>query len=113
MGMKSALSFILGAAIGGAVGVLFAPDKGKETRRKLCEAASEGYEDIKEGGVELAHDVQVRARYARRQLNDLRKVLVEQGAGLKEEARVRILAQLENLDKALSKDKGCEEEPQS
>jgi gas vesicle protein len=38
---KIFLGFIAGAAIGGALGVLLAPDKGSETRRKLAEKGSD------------------------------------------------------------------------
>jgi gas vesicle protein len=38
---KVLLGFIAGAAIGGALGILLAPDKGSETRRRLSEKGSE------------------------------------------------------------------------
>jgi len=38
---KILLGFIAGAAIGGALGILLAPDKGSETRRRIAERSSE------------------------------------------------------------------------
>lgn len=38
---KIMLGFIAGAAIGGALGILMAPDKGSETRRKIVEKGSD------------------------------------------------------------------------
>ena len=38
---KILVGFIAGAAVGGAVGILLAPDKGSETRRRIVERGSE------------------------------------------------------------------------
>ncbi len=46
---KIITAFILGAGIGAVLGILFAPDKGSETRAQLKEDASklmEGLEDL-------------------------------------------------------------------
>lgn len=47
-GMKdnSIMTFIAGAAIGAVLGVLFAPDKGEQTRRKVREATRDGREKL-------------------------------------------------------------------
>jgi gas vesicle protein len=50
--MKSASKLLIavgsGLAIGGILGVLFAPDKGSETRRKLSERGKKISEKVKE-----------------------------------------------------------------
>ena len=40
------ITFIAGAAIGAVLGVLFAPDKGEQTRRKVREATRDGREKL-------------------------------------------------------------------
>lgn len=107
---ESVLGFIFGAAIGACAGILFAPEKGEETRKKLMEAASEGYDQAKEGIGEFAHDASVRYRYARIEANKLKKTLQEQGGELKEEARKAILEQLAKLEAAMSKAEAVAEE---
>jgi gas vesicle protein len=44
------ISFLVGAAVGGALGILLAPDKGAETRRKIVEKGSEIGDSISEFG---------------------------------------------------------------
>lgn len=40
--------FLLGTAVGAALGILFAPDAGEETRSTLVETATNGWDTIKE-----------------------------------------------------------------
>lgn len=118
----SLFALIAGAAAGLTLGLLFAPEKGEETRRKVKAAAAEGwdefvdatddgwekaketYEDVKEGAESATTRLRARARLARRDLKDLKATLSDQATDLKEEARLKILAQLDKLEKALSKD---------
>lgn len=118
----SLFALIAGAAAGLTLGLLFAPEKGEETRRKVKAAAAEGwdefvdatddgwekaketYNDVKEGAESATTRLRARARLARRDLKDLKATLSDQAVDLKEEARLKILAQLDKLEKALSKD---------
>ena len=113
---------IAGAAAGLTLGLLFAPEKGEETRRKVKAAAAEGwdefvdatdegwekaqetFDDVKKGAESATSRLRARARLARRDFKDLKATLTDQAADLKDEARLKILAQLDKLEKALSKD---------
>jgi len=44
---KTLLGFFAGAAVGAALGILFAPDKGTETRRKIAEQSNDLADNIK------------------------------------------------------------------
>ncbi|MBR1928018.1 MAG: YtxH domain-containing protein [Bacteroidales bacterium] len=118
----SFFALIAGAAAGLTLGLLFAPEKGEETRRKVKVAAAEGwdefvdatdegldrakeaFEDVKEGADSATSRLRARARLARRELKDLKATLTDQASDLKDEARLKILARLDRLEKALAKD---------
>jgi gas vesicle protein len=44
---KILTAFVIGAVAGGVLGILFAPDKGSETRRKINEQGRKIGEDLK------------------------------------------------------------------
>ena len=98
MKAESFFALMAGAAAGLVAGILIAPDKGEVTREKLKEEAGDA-----------AHDLHVRARYARKEMNALKKTLAEQGASFKDDARAKILEQLDRLEKALSHDEAQED----
>ena len=120
----SFFALIAGAAAGLTLGLLFAPEKGEETRRKVKVAAAEGWdefmdaadegwdkakeaaEDLKEGAESATSRLRARARLARRDLKNLKATLADQASDMKEDAREKILQQLERLEKALAKEPG-------
>jgi len=44
---KILIGFIAGAAVGAAIGILFAPEKGVETRRKISEQGNDLADNLK------------------------------------------------------------------
>ena len=81
------MALLAGAAAGFAAGILFAPEKGEETRAALKEKAKDGYEELKE----------------------LREMLFESGGNLKDDLRRRILDRLDRLEGTLAGKQGTEE----
>lgn len=89
----SLLAFVAGAAAGLTLGLLFAPEKGEDTRRKIKETVGDAADSAK-----------ARARLARMELNDLKAELKGQAENLKEDVRMKILERLEKIESAIQKD---------
>lgn len=89
----SLLAFVAGAAAGLTLGLLFAPEKGEDTRRKIKETVGDAADSAK-----------ARARLARMELNDLKAELKGQAENLKEDVRIKILERLEKIESAIQKD---------
>ena len=100
MKSDSLFAFIAGAAAGLTLGLLFAPEKGEETRRKLKETVGDAADSAK-----------ARARLARMELNDLKAELKDQAEELKEDVRMKIFERLEKLESAIQKDIEYAERP--
>lgn len=103
MKSESFLTFVAGAAIGVTLGVLFAPEKGEVTRKKIKEAAQEGYDTAREKAEAAYSEAKTKAEKLRKQLNDLKEVLAEEGKDMKEEAKAKMLDRLNRLERALEK----------
>ncbi len=93
MKSDSLLAFVAGAAAGLTLGLLFAPEKGEDTRRKLKETAGDAADSVK-----------ARARLARMELDDLKAELKDRTEDLREDVRMKIFERLEKLESALQKD---------
>ncbi len=101
---ESFFALVAGAAIGVTLGVLFAPEKGEDTRKKIKEMAKEGYDTAKEFAAEAKEKAGEAYNGAKSEAAALRDLLEREGSVLKEEARGKILEQIARLEKALSKE---------
>ena len=86
-------AFIAGAAAGLTVGLLLAPDKGEETRRRIRETAGDAADTAK-----------ARARLAKAEFDEIKAELKDRTEDLREDARMRIYERLEKLESAIQKD---------
>jgi gas vesicle protein len=64
-------ALLLGAAIGGALGILFAPDKGSETRRKIVAKGDDFTDEVKNKFNDLMTEVRKEVEMVKDKTNKL------------------------------------------
>ena len=113
MSNNSFFGLLTGLAAGAVLGLLLAPEKGEETRRKVREAALDGYDDLKDSLSDLGDKVGERTSGVRESLSSLKDSILEQGGDFKENARAKILEKLDQLEKLITKSEGpVDEQPE-
>ena len=86
-------AFLLGAVVGAAAGLLFAPAKGETTRKKLKRWANDTYEDQKELMLEHAQELKGKVKEhfddAREKFNEGKEKVVKEFNRRKEEVAAK------------------------
>ncbi|MDE3125896.1 MAG: YtxH domain-containing protein [Bacteroidota bacterium] len=81
---KLLVGILSGVAAGVAIGLLTAPAKGSETRKKIADAADD-----------LKHKLRHLRGQANSELDELKAVIEQESAGLRDDVRERILKLVE------------------
>jgi gas vesicle protein len=63
-------AILIGAAIGGALGILFAPDKGSETRKKISSKGNDLTDAVKDKFEEIVNKFKKEVEDVKEQAND-------------------------------------------
>ncbi|RKD92015.1 YtxH domain-containing protein [Mangrovibacterium diazotrophicum] len=72
---KVVLGMLAGLAAGAMLGILFAPDKGTETRRKIAEKGEDYLDDMKDKVNDLMDDLHEQVDSAKAKVKDLENKL--------------------------------------
>jgi gas vesicle protein len=84
---KVILGVLAGVAIGAALGVLFAPDKGWNTRKRISKKAEDLTEDLKDKFEEFLDSISVKVDEVKEEAADFSHKTKTGTAGVKNEAK--------------------------
>ena len=84
---KVILGLLAGVAVGAALGILFAPDKGWNTRKRISKKAEDIANDLKEKFDEFLDTVSVKVDEAKNQASDVSDKARDKADEVKKEAR--------------------------
>ena len=75
---------IVGAAAGAVLGILLAPDKGSETRKKIAQKGTDLSDNVKDGFGKISDSISEKYKNVKGDAKDLMEKAKENGAEVKE-----------------------------
>lgn len=84
------MGFLAGAATGALIGVLYAPDKGEKTRKKIKKNSTRYAEDMKEGVNDFMEEIKERFDGLKADVNETAKETKEKVEELKKKASTSV-----------------------
>jgi gas vesicle protein len=84
---KVFLGIIAGVAVGAILGILFAPDKGWNTRKRISKKAEDVTDDLKEKFDEFLDSISVKVDEAKEQASDISEKVKSKVTDVKKEAK--------------------------
>lgn len=100
---ETLLALLTGAIIGAGVGILYAPAKGSETRKRIGDEAQKAGERLKEGVEETATKLSKQAQKARTSFEDKLSETLEGASDKADDILLALEKKLETLRKENAK----------